>query len=310
MTVGKNTLPGTSAGRVVCFGDVSVTEVRIAASRPGERVATTNQSGRRLQLVFVLDGEVAVDHRNRELHLGPLEWGLCDDEPVLLSACEAADALVMSLPGTLPSAAREAARCATGGVGQVLLTCLRSSLTVAGSLTSQARAELGQTMDQLARVAIHAHVAPAPRLSGRSVMRDRVKAFVRHHLRDSQLSIEHIAQAFNCTKRYLHKVFSEDERSLNQYIWDLRLDRCSQDLANAELRGRSITEIAFLWGFRSSPHFSRVFRQRFGTSPSAYRSRRPAVRRAGALTGARPAGPARLPARQPAGPAAFSGTSS
>ncbi len=103
-------------------------------------------------------------------------------------------------------------------------------------------------------------------------MRDRVKTFVRHHLHDSSLSIDDIAQTFNCTKRYLHKVFSEDERSLNQYIWDLRLERCSKDLANAELRERSITEIAFIWGFRSSPHFSRVFRQRYGASPSVYRS--------------------------------------
>jgi AraC-like DNA-binding protein len=108
-------------------------------------------------------------------------------------------------------------------------------------------------------------------------MRERVKAFVRQRLRDSSLSIDDIAQTFNCTKRYLHKVFSEDERSLNQYIWELRLDRCSQDLASAELLDCSITRIAYLWGFRSPTHFSRVFRQRFGVSPSAYRSRNAGV---------------------------------
>ena len=34
---------------------------------------------------------------------------------------------------------------------------------------------------------------------------------------------------------------------------------------------RSVTEIAFLWGFQDVSHFSRVFKERFDAPPLAYR---------------------------------------
>ena len=34
-----------------------------------------------------------------------------------------------------------------------------------------------------------------------------------------------------------------------------------------------VCEIAYLAGFKSSAHFSRMFKTRFGTAPSAYRDR-------------------------------------
>ena len=74
-----------------------------------------------------------------------------------------------------------------------------------------------------------------------------------------------------CTKRYLHKVFSEDGETLNQYIWTHRLELCRAHLARADLAAKSITEIAFGCGFSNAAHFSRSFRARFGESPRAYR---------------------------------------
>ena len=48
------------------------------------------------------------------------------------------------------------------------------------------------------------------------------------------------------------------------------------ELGAAQPGGRSITEIAFAWGFSSPKHFSRIFRARYGASPRDWRlSRRP-----------------------------------
>ncbi len=52
-----------------------------------------------------------------------------------------------------------------------------------------------------------------------------------------------------------------------------RLDRCREELEDRRQRARSITEIAFRWGFNDSAHFSRVFKARFGMSPRAVRRR-------------------------------------
>jgi AraC family transcriptional regulator, positive regulator of tynA and feaB len=102
---------------------------------------------------------------------------------------------------------------------------------------------------------------------GPEAMYVRAQAFIREHLRDPELSIDQISAALGCTKRYLHMLFSERGMTVSDYIWRARLQHCRQELeAHA---GKTITDVAFSWGFSSSSHFSRVFRKCFGVSPSA-----------------------------------------
>ena len=43
------------------------------------------------------------------------------------------------------------------------------------------------------------------------------------------------------------------------------------DLASPLHSHRTITEIAFAWGFNNSAHFNRLFKERYGLSARAYR---------------------------------------
>jgi AraC-like DNA-binding protein len=95
----------------------------------------------------------------------------------------------------------------------------------------------------------------------------RAQAFIREHLRDPDLCIDQIAAALGCTKRYLHMVFSERGMTVGDYIWQARLQHCRQELETQS--GKTITDVAFSWGFSSSSHFSRVFRKYFGVVPSS-----------------------------------------
>jgi AraC family transcriptional regulator, positive regulator of tynA and feaB len=102
---------------------------------------------------------------------------------------------------------------------------------------------------------------------GPEAMYVRAQAFIREHLRDPELSIDQISTALGCTKRYLHMLFSERGMTVSDYIWGARLQHCRQELeAHA---GKTITDVAFSWGFSSSSHFSRVFRKCFGVMPSS-----------------------------------------
>jgi AraC family transcriptional regulator, positive regulator of tynA and feaB len=95
----------------------------------------------------------------------------------------------------------------------------------------------------------------------------RAQFFIREHLRDADLCIDQISAALGCTKRYLHMLFSERGMTVSDYIWRARLQHCRDEL---EMQvGKTITEVAFSWGFSSSSHFSRVFRRYFGIAPSA-----------------------------------------
>ncbi len=52
-------------------------------------------------------------------------------------------------------------------------------------------------------------------------------------------------------------------------VRNARLRRCLEDL---QLRnGGSMTDIAFRWGFNDSAHFSRIFKRKFGVTPSEVR---------------------------------------
>ena len=102
---------------------------------------------------------------------------------------------------------------------------------------------------------------------GPEAMYIRAQAFIRERLRDPELCIDQISAALGCTKRYLHMLFSERGMTVGDYIWRARLQNSRQEL---EMHGgKTITEVAFSWGFSSSSHFSRVFHKYFGIVPSS-----------------------------------------
>lgn len=95
----------------------------------------------------------------------------------------------------------------------------------------------------------------------------RAQGFIREHLRDPDLCIDRISAALGCSKRYLHMLFSDRGMTVSDYIWKARLQNCRQELESQN--GKTITDVAFSWGFSSSSHFSRVFRKYFGIAPSS-----------------------------------------
>lgn len=102
---------------------------------------------------------------------------------------------------------------------------------------------------------------------GPEAMYVRAQFFIREHLRDPDLSIDQISAAMGCTKRYLHMLFRDRGITISDYIRQARLQNCRQELETQV--GKTITDVAFSWGFSSSSHFSRVFREHFGVVPSA-----------------------------------------
>jgi AraC-like DNA-binding protein len=80
-----------------------------------------------------------------------------------------------------------------------------------------------------------------------------------------------VAAALGISVRHVHRLFSVTGSTLGDYIRARRLEACRSDLANPRLRDKTITEIAFCWGFSDSAHFSHSFSRQFGLSPRAFR---------------------------------------
>lgn len=104
-----------------------------------------------------------------------------------------------------------------------------------------------------------------------SLHRHRIRNHVRANLRNRELDPETIARALDLPLRYVHKLFEDEPVTLMKWVWSERIARCQSDLAKPELRNRSISAIAYSWGFSDPAHFSRLFKAQTGKSPSAVR---------------------------------------
>ena len=107
------------------------------------------------------------------------------------------------------------------------------------------------------------------RRSAASVHRARIRSFIEEHLTDPDLTPTAIAAGCQINVRYMHRLQALERETLARYILRRRLEECARELA-ATQRRRSITEIAFLYGFKSATHFGRAFRERYGVSPGKY----------------------------------------
>lgn len=99
----------------------------------------------------------------------------------------------------------------------------------------------------------------------------RVRYYVEDHLTESDLSATLVAGAIGISSRYVHRLFEDDGETLGEFIQRRRLERCALTLQNPAQRSRSVTEIAFAFGFCDPSFFCRRFKKRFGMTPRDYR---------------------------------------
>lgn len=95
----------------------------------------------------------------------------------------------------------------------------------------------------------------------------RVKAHLKCHIEDPELSPAKAAAAFGLSKRYLHKLFSNGGTAFGAWVREERLMRARSMLTDRRYAHLSITEVAMRQGFNDIPHFSRQFRARFSQTP-------------------------------------------
>jgi AraC-like DNA-binding protein len=127
----------------------------------------------------------------------------------------------------------------------------------------------------LIEAAIAILVAPLAKQDADSSLRlaqlETVKARIQPMLRDPDLNLEAIAAKNRISLRYLHWLFEISETTPWRYIVQQRLEGCRRDLQNSEQADRSVTDIAFSWGFSNSAHFGRRIKAEYGYSPTELR---------------------------------------
>ncbi|MBT9487917.1 MAG: helix-turn-helix domain-containing protein [Rubrivivax sp.] len=244
------------------------------------------------KLVLQVSGRGIVEQQQRRVVLQPGHWILYDPRaPYSITNADRCTLLVTQVPRALlaglrlpgPHAGEMGSDNVAGlhGVFGSYLRALSEQLPGLPDGVGQAVSEsvmglLGSTLaETLRRIG---EPVPLP-----AMLKLRVNQYVQTHLSDPDLSIQRIADALRCSKRYIHRVFENDAVSLERQIWNQRLERCHSALVHEANVHRSAAEIGFVWGFRSSAHFSRLFKQHYGFTPGTCQ-RRAGELRAGVLT--------------------------
>ena len=99
----------------------------------------------------------------------------------------------------------------------------------------------------------------------------RVKAHIDQNLGDPRLGPQSIARAHHISTRYLHRLFSAEGASVSEWVRRRRLEACHRDLRDPARAHETISEVARRWALSNPAHFSRVFRQAYGCTPSELR---------------------------------------
>jgi AraC-like DNA-binding protein len=107
----------------------------------------------------------------------------------------------------------------------------------------------------------------------RAAKLQQAKDYISKHLTDPGLTPAHAAAAIKVSVRQLHLLFEPTGVSFAHHVQFRRLEECRAALASPLNSDRSVTDIAYAWGFNNLASFYRAFRRRFGASPGDVRER-------------------------------------
>jgi len=101
--------------------------------------------------------------------------------------------------------------------------------------------------------------------------KDKIFTIIDSEIQNTELSPQLIADRLGVSRSYLFSISGKAGFSISRLILERRLDCCREVLVDRSWQRRSITDIAFSFGFKELSHFSRRFTEKFGMSPKAYR---------------------------------------
>lgn len=267
---------------------------RIDGQRAGDAVLTHLKAGRHrvlrsdgmaraaddayLKIVAPVAGCAGVRQHGRTAWVRPGSWTIYDmSAPYVIDNPDRAEHMILMLPKAGVAEAGLAlqplmARPLDGARGLARLTrrAMHDHWHALPDMQGDLARQAGELLARLVRLSL-LELAGTPTDAGlKAAQKDRVRLLVEQHLGDPALSVAGIAQALACSKRYLHKLFEDEDATLTAYILKRRLEACARALRSAA-DARSLTGIALACGFTNMSHFSRAFRAHTGASPSAFR---------------------------------------
>ncbi|MEK6991395.1 response regulator [Paenibacillus sp. FSL K6-1566] len=98
----------------------------------------------------------------------------------------------------------------------------------------------------------------------------KVRAFIQKHLAEG-ISLQGVADYVGLHPVYLAKVYkSATGETVGDYLYRIRMERADHLLRNTDMK---IAEISSQLGFLAAPHFIKIFKRHYGSTPQEYRNK-------------------------------------
>ncbi len=99
-----------------------------------------------------------------------------------------------------------------------------------------------------------------------------IKDYINDNYRNSEITIEGIAEELNLAPTYVSTLFKREAQiSFSQYLSDFRIQKATDLLENTNMK---IKDIAQEVGFGTYSNFARTFKKKLGVTPVEYKSQR------------------------------------
>jgi AraC family transcriptional activator of tynA and feaB len=276
--------PQTFSGRLVRadIGELRFVEFNSDAAvvrRSRAHIARSSEDNYLIR--FQLGNKSLCSQGGEEVQLRPGDFSLCDSaRPYQLAFAEPVSILTLRVTKSMLQR--------YVGSPENLVSVPMSGKSGAGSLASRIIREIWHApveelvpavaprvanvvLELIASAYVGVSKARVDRSCLNSVLRLRILDFIDESLCDPDLSPTMVAQALKISSRHVHRLFAHDGDTVSRYILRRRLEKCRAALADPLLTGLSLTHISSEYGFRSLPHFSRLFRDQHGMAPRDYR---------------------------------------
>ncbi len=226
-------------------------------------------------------GQGVVSQDGRDAILAPGDFALYDStRPYTLTFDGAFQQYVLMLPGPmLRTALRETERLTATtvhgdrGAGHLMIQMIQTLAADIDTLAPESATAVADSVAQIlvAGLAALPQARKPPTTQLNAYYREQIKALVQQRLCDPELSVAAIAAQMRVSASTVHRAWGGESCSLSDWIWARRLDGAKRDLADLSLGARSVSDIAYRWGFSDAAHFSRSFKARFGCTPRELR---------------------------------------
>jgi AraC-like DNA-binding protein len=255
---------------------MSVTTLGLSSRRRPEHVASDD-----VGFGINLEGTRILTHRGRDFVIRSGDALISNDaEPGVVTIPEFSRYISLRIPAhTLPRAATERSHlCQSVPRDNAVLRLLRTYApvladeTLSGT-TAQALA-VGHIRDLVATILCPPREAAeiAEQHGVRAARLKAIKDDIARNIACEDLSVGAIALRHQVTPRYIAMLFESEGVTFTEYVLDQRLARAHCVLSAPRQSREKVSAIALDAGFGDLSYFYRVFRRRYGVSPSDVRA--------------------------------------